>query len=162
MAAEPLYADDAVIIVDDANWDAPREATLKFAEDSRLDWTLVIDQPTASESHPTLWNGIMVLQAGARERPPLRIPIIDALWTRTGKESLDDASVSLILVGDSDREPSDLGDIELVRAANTDALHGAIDASTGSHVMIAAADAELSAEELRHALAAHQARGVAA
>ena len=68
MAAEPLYADGAVIIVDDANWDAPREATLKFAEDSRLDWTLVFDQPTASDSHPTLWNGILVLQAARLTR----------------------------------------------------------------------------------------------
>jgi Methyltransferase domain len=162
MAAEPLYADDAVIIVDDANWDAPREATLKFAEDSRLDWTLVVDQPTASDSHPTLWNGILVLQAGARARPPLRIPSIDALRTTSGEASSDDASLSLIVVGDSDREPGDLGDIELVRAANSDALHGAIDASTGSYIMIAAADAELSAEELRQAVAAHQGRRVEA
>jgi hypothetical protein len=66
--------------------------------------------------------------------------------------------LSLIVVGDSDREPGDLGDIELVRAANSDGLHDAIDASIGSHVMIAAADAEFSAEELRQAVAAHQAR----
>jgi len=162
MAAEPLYADDAVIIVDDVNWEAPREATLKFAEDSRLDWTLVVDQPTASGNHPTLWNGILVLHAGSRDRPPHRIPTIDALKTRIGQESPDDAShdasLSLIVVGDSDREPGDLGDIELVRAANSDGLHDAIDASIGSHVMIAAADAEFSAEELRQAVAAHQAR----
>ena len=44
--------------------------------------------------------------------------------------------------------------IELVRAADSDSLRGAIHASTGSHVMIAAADAEFSAEELRQALAA--------
>jgi hypothetical protein len=169
MAADPLYAEDAVVIVDDANWDAAREATLTFAEDSRLDWTLVVDQPTASESHPTLWNGILVLQAG--DTAPLRIPTIDALTTRIEQEnsdegwlsqSLNDDSLSLIVVGDSDPEPGDLDDIELLRAASSDALADAIDASTGSHVMIAAAEAEVSAEELRHAVVTRQARGVRA
>ena len=160
MAAEALYAEDAVIIVDDANWDASREATLKFAEDSRLNWTLVVDQPTASPSHPTLWNGILVLQAGAADRPPLRIPTIDALRTSAGKEASDDASLSLIVVGAGNREPGDLGDIELVLAADSDALHDAIDASTGSYVLIAAADAEVSPDELRQAVATHRATRV--
>ena len=52
MAAEPFYADGVVIVVDDDNWHAPREATLRFAEDSRFDWTLVLDQRTASAEPP--------------------------------------------------------------------------------------------------------------
>ena len=158
MAAEPFYADGVVIVVDDANWHAPREAALRFAEDSRFDWTLVLDQRTASESHPTLWNGLMVLQAGTGDTPPLRIPTFDSLRTVAGDDRSGSRSLSLIVVGDLLWELSDLDDdIELVRAASAAELPAAIEASTGSYVAISGGDADLSSPALSGAVAEHQA-----
>jgi hypothetical protein len=64
--AEPFFADDCVVVVDDTNWEEPHAATLDFLEASRRDYTVLLDRGTAGNGHPTLWNGIMVLQAGRR------------------------------------------------------------------------------------------------
>lgn len=60
--AEPFFAEDCVILVDDTNWEAPRQATLDFVSQSRNEYRVLLDQCTLHNGHPTLWNGIMVLQ----------------------------------------------------------------------------------------------------
>jgi Methyltransferase domain/Glycosyl transferase family 2 len=67
--AEPFFSEDCVVIVDDTNWEEPRQATLDFIAQSDRQYTLLLDTRTATNWHPTLWNGVMVFQAtgGTRE-----------------------------------------------------------------------------------------------
>lgn len=59
--AEPHFADGCIVIVDDTNWDAPRDATRDFLASSSASYD-VLDLPTACNRHPTWWNGLMVLR----------------------------------------------------------------------------------------------------
>jgi hypothetical protein len=60
-AAEPFFVPGTVILVDDTNWDEPRQATLDFAAATPGRYEVIVDRRTADNEHPTLWNGIMVL-----------------------------------------------------------------------------------------------------
>jgi Methyltransferase domain len=85
--AEPFFADDCLIIVDDTNWRAPRKATFDFLAHSPKTYSVLLDVRTAGQ-HPTLWNGLLVLRAGAppAEGPPLeeiRAPALEHRETGT-------------------------------------------------------------------------------
>lgn len=58
--AEPFFAPGCIVLVDDTNWDEPRQATLDFVRDSDKDYELLFDVKTAYNGHPTWWNGLMV------------------------------------------------------------------------------------------------------
>jgi hypothetical protein len=58
-AAEPFFADDCVVLVDDTNEPEPREATLDFIHRRGGHYRLLFDLRTGSNCHPTLWNGVM-------------------------------------------------------------------------------------------------------
>ena len=60
--AERFLAPGAVILVDDTNWDAPRQATLDFVSERRRLFNVVADISTVANGHPTFWNGLMLLQ----------------------------------------------------------------------------------------------------
>ncbi len=60
--AEPFFADDCIVMVDDANWGHTRKATLDFIRESDSDYEMLLDQRTACNGHPTFWNGVMVFQ----------------------------------------------------------------------------------------------------
>lgn len=60
-AAEPCFVPGTVILVDDTNWDEPRQATLDFAAARPSRYEVIVDRRTADNEHPTLWNGIMML-----------------------------------------------------------------------------------------------------
>ncbi len=60
--AEPFFADGCLVIVDDTNWSAPRQATFDFVADSKHDYELLLDATTSHNVHPTYWNGLMVLR----------------------------------------------------------------------------------------------------
>jgi hypothetical protein len=59
--AEPFFADDCLILVDDTNWSAPRQATMDFVAQSHHRYRIVFDVSTHHNGHPTYWNGMMVL-----------------------------------------------------------------------------------------------------
>lgn len=61
-AAEPFFADACIVIVDDTNWPAARQATLDFAAESDFAYELLLDAATAGNQHPTYWNGLLVLR----------------------------------------------------------------------------------------------------
>jgi hypothetical protein len=61
-SAEPFFARDCVVIVDDTNWRDPRQATLQFIAESSNEYTMLLDQQTVHGAHPTFWNGIMVFR----------------------------------------------------------------------------------------------------
>lgn len=60
--AEPFFADKCIIMVDDTNWDHPRQATFDFIANSANDYQILLDVSTAYNGHPTFWNGVIVFQ----------------------------------------------------------------------------------------------------
>ena len=64
--AEPYFTDDCIVLVDDTNWADAHRATLDFIEASGLRYSLYMDERTAGNGHPTLWNGLMVAQLGGK------------------------------------------------------------------------------------------------
>ncbi len=60
--AEPFFADGCVIFVDDANVTAVQLATRDFIAQSGRRYQILLNCPTRNNCHPTLWNGLMVLQ----------------------------------------------------------------------------------------------------
>ena len=61
--AEPFFTKDCIVMVDDTNWPAPRDATLDFIKKSPNKYRILLDQTTAGDGgHPTFWNGIIVFQ----------------------------------------------------------------------------------------------------
>jgi hypothetical protein len=60
--AEPYLSDNALILIDDTNWDEPRKATLDFISHSSNQYNIIFDCKTNDTMHPTYWNGIMILR----------------------------------------------------------------------------------------------------
>lgn len=60
--AEPFFADNCLVFVDDTNCDDPRQATLDFIKQSSRKYEVIFDAKTCQNCHPTFWNGLMVLQ----------------------------------------------------------------------------------------------------
>ena len=75
-AAEEFLADGCLLIVDDTNGADPRQATMDFVA-SRRDYHVVADVWTGALSHPTFWNGLLVIRKGAAGEP-LAVPPVDA------------------------------------------------------------------------------------
>jgi hypothetical protein len=60
--AEPFFAKNCIVLVDDTNWPAPRQSTLDFISSSKHEYRVLLDENTLTNCHPTLWNGIMIFQ----------------------------------------------------------------------------------------------------
>lgn len=61
--AEPFFADGCIVLVDDTNAPAPRDATLHFVDhEARFEYRLLFDHRTVANGHPTWWNGLMAFQ----------------------------------------------------------------------------------------------------
>jgi hypothetical protein len=61
--AEPFFTKDCIVMVDDTNWPAPRDATLDFIKNSQNEYKILLDVKTAGDGgHPTFWNGLIVFQ----------------------------------------------------------------------------------------------------
>jgi protein O-GlcNAc transferase len=60
LLAEPLLAERALIVVDDANFAAVRQAAWDFLA-CRPQASLLLDLPTPGNGHPSFWNGLLVL-----------------------------------------------------------------------------------------------------
>lgn len=58
---QPLLADEALVLVDDASWPMVRRATLRFLAD-RADWTVLQDFRAETDDDPVWANGLMVLR----------------------------------------------------------------------------------------------------
>jgi hypothetical protein len=64
--AEPFFTDDCVILVDDANWPEPRQATFDFVAQSERKYEVLVDAWVSGRSHPTWWNGLIGLRCTGR------------------------------------------------------------------------------------------------
>lgn len=60
--AEQFFSEDCVILVDDTNLVEARQATMDFIAKSSSRYQILLDKTTLFNEHPTLWNGIMILQ----------------------------------------------------------------------------------------------------
>jgi hypothetical protein len=63
--AEPHLAPGCVVLVDDTNEPEPAQATRDFMAARPGRYRLLFDRKTAGNGHPTLWNGLMVLEKNA-------------------------------------------------------------------------------------------------
>jgi hypothetical protein len=61
-AAEPFFSQNCIIVIDDTNWDEPRRAAMDFISQSSYQYGILLDRATSRNRHPTLWNGIMIIQ----------------------------------------------------------------------------------------------------
>jgi hypothetical protein len=61
-AAEPFFAPNCVVMVDDTNTAEPRAATAEFVRTSRHRFETILDATTCDNQHPTWWNGVMLLR----------------------------------------------------------------------------------------------------
>ncbi len=64
--AEPFFADGCIVIMDDTNWGQVRGPTEEFLARSSRTYETLLDVRTPGTGHPTFWNGLIVLRAGAQ------------------------------------------------------------------------------------------------
>lgn len=60
--AEPYLAPGSVILIDDTNDPGPRGGTFDFLSASPFRYRVLFDMTTAGNCHPSLWNGLMLLE----------------------------------------------------------------------------------------------------
>ena len=60
--AEPFFAENCIVMVDDTNWDQVRRANLDFMASSPNRYQTLLDVQTPKSGHPTFWNGIFLFQ----------------------------------------------------------------------------------------------------
>ena len=60
--AEPFFAKNCIILIDDTNYDEARRGTIDFISYSANKYRILLDRTTSCNSHLTLWNGIMIFQ----------------------------------------------------------------------------------------------------
>ncbi|HXG29186.1 MAG TPA: class I SAM-dependent methyltransferase [Nevskiales bacterium] len=60
--AEPHFAPGCIVLVDDTNLKAPRWAVQDFLDARPNQYRVLLDRRTHGNLHPTLWNGVIVLQ----------------------------------------------------------------------------------------------------
>jgi predicted O-methyltransferase YrrM len=76
---EPLLADEALVLVDDASWPMVRAATHRYV-DNRDGWQVLLDLPAAQQDDPVWANGLLMLQFRRPERAVSRHPGVE--WRR--------------------------------------------------------------------------------
>lgn len=60
--AEPFFAKNCLVLVDDTRKNDPKQATLDFIRQSPHQYQTILDCATFHNGHPTFWNGIMLFQ----------------------------------------------------------------------------------------------------
>ena len=108
VAAEPFFADGCLVMADDTNRSHRRQAMLDFSEQSRDDYSLVLDVRTGANRHPTFWNGTLVLRkesGGTAAEPPRVLGHESVDPPQPAADSARGSSVTVVLlVADADRE----------------------------------------------------------
>lgn len=60
--AEPYFSDNCIVLVDDTNWNDPRQATFDFMKNSAHNYKLLLDKRTYRNGHITYHNGVIIFQ----------------------------------------------------------------------------------------------------
>jgi len=88
LLAVPLLADRALLIVDDSNFPAVKQATWDFLT-IRRECRLLFDLPTPGNGHSSFWNGVYVLAWDRASRSNYEWPTLQAARQPALLESLD-------------------------------------------------------------------------
>jgi hypothetical protein len=155
-AAEPWFADDCLVILDDTNWDALRQAAHDFARDSRLRWRVLLDERTGG-NHPTLWNGLMVLQAGG-DGPDSRVALAtetqlsDRVEVRGHAPGHHPPRVTVLHYRNPWVGVQDYPDLEIVGLSPGESVQNAFERSTGDYVAVLDRDVGLTPDAVSEAV----------
>ncbi len=57
-----FFRSGTIILVDDTNWEEPREATMQFINKRNSNYKLLSDLKCSHARHPTYWNGLIIFQ----------------------------------------------------------------------------------------------------
>jgi hypothetical protein len=107
LLAAPLLAERALVVVDDSNWPAVKQATRDFLT-VYPECRVLFDLPTPGNCNPTFWNGLLVLawdRSSGRQHPgpmwPARQPALLASLHALQMVNLDvaDGKIRLIPTG---------------------------------------------------------------
>ncbi len=60
--ASTYFRSGSIILVDDTNWDEPREATMNFISKNNEKYKILSDLKCNHAKHPTYWNGLIIFQ----------------------------------------------------------------------------------------------------
>jgi hypothetical protein len=60
--AEQHFTEDCVILLDDANADDTRQASMEVMAQGQHEYRVLCDVRTTHDQHPTFWNGLLVYQ----------------------------------------------------------------------------------------------------
>ncbi len=60
--AEPYFSENCLILVDDTNWDEPRQATYDFIQNSPHQYEVLLDVKTYRNGHITYHNGVILFK----------------------------------------------------------------------------------------------------
>ena len=174
-AAEPFFGDGCLVMADDTNRGHRRKAMFDFAEQSRDEYSVVLDAHTGANRHPTFWNGTLVLRrdtAGPGERPHV-VGHGGAAPPGAAPQPGRDSSVTVVLLADADEAREQAaeriraqtwGDVELIEADCSSgtgepagALRQALQRSTGDVVSFVDLHADLQPDAVELSLAHPQA-----
>jgi hypothetical protein len=167
--AEPHFGDESIVIVDDTNWGQAYTATYDFIAQSSREYTVLLDQRTAGNTHPTFWNGVLVLRGRDMERstppptprPQPRLP----LAKHYDPVKLDPAPLVSVVLYDrganADRREAAIEEaraqswpaVEVVVADDGIGLAAAVEATRGHYVAFADTETPLGPDAVRIGLA---------
>jgi hypothetical protein len=154
-AAEPFLADGCLIVVPDANWDWCREAALDFALASSLGWRVLLNERTPGE-HPTVWNGVMVMKAGADREPGVEIAtetgIVDPVDIGDPRSRHHPPRVTVIHYRNPWVGIQDYPNLEIIGLDAGEPVREAFEGSNGDYVVVLDSDVELSPSALSEAV----------
>jgi hypothetical protein len=135
-AAERFLSEDCLLVVDDTNRAEPRQATLDFVARRADEYEVVADVWTGASSHPTYWNGLLVIRRGGSPNGKLVVSQPEdreAPAAPCGDER--NPLVSLIVLEGASREAAQAqtwANLEVLTA--DDGLPAALERSSGSLV----------------------------
>jgi capsular polysaccharide biosynthesis protein len=158
LAADPFLGGGCLIVVTDTNWGWPREAALDFAQRSRRGWRVILSEPTAGE-HPTLWNGLMILQAGTKGAAPqveigTETGLVDPVELHRAARSDHAPLVTVLHYGNPWVGIQDYPNLEIVGLRPGETVREAFEASAGRYVVVLDPDVELTPDALSEAVRA--------
>jgi hypothetical protein len=156
-AAEPCFAEACLVILADANRDAPRAAALDFIRGSARPWRVVLDERTAGD-HPTLWNGLMVLQSGSDQDTRVELAtetqLVDPLDVRPSEPDRGPPTVSVLHYRNPSIGIQDYPHLEVIALEPGESIKEPFAHSTGRYVVVVDGDVELTPDALSQAVRA--------
>jgi capsular polysaccharide biosynthesis protein len=146
---------DCVVIIDRSGLGESRRAALDFTRASGLSWRVVLDQPTCGK-HPTLGDGLLVLQAGDGPGQPVALATETSLVEPVELESDVPNGRSPLVTVLHYRNPwvgiQDYPHLEILALKHGASLTEAFENSTGDYVVVVDGDVRLTSGAVSEAV----------